>query len=193
MTFSGHGMMINSAEPSADGRLLVTSSNDETAKVWCCESGKCLVSLRGHRHFVASAKFSKDASSVLTASLDYTAKAWDATDGRCLVTFTGHSSFVHFADYSREGTMVVTASEDETAKIWNLSGDCLFTLAGDGRRGCIIRATFDALDQVVVLASYLGRIHWWRVGREPQLLATTVLRNKYLGDIALFWPGTQAA
>ena len=153
LTLSGHAMSVNSVSPSSDGRLIVTSSNDETARVWCSESGNCLLVLTGHHHFVVSGKFSHDSCMVLTASLDRTAKAWDVTDGHCCVTFAGHSSFVQFAEYSWDGNLVVTASEDESAKVWKLNGECLFTLSGDSRKACLIRATFGPQDQIVVLAA----------------------------------------
>ena len=193
LTLSGHAMSVNSVSPSSDGRLIVTSSNDETARVWCSESGNCLLVLTGHHHFVVSGKFSHDSCMVLTASLDRTAKAWDVTDGHCCVTFAGHSSFVQFAEYSWDGNLVVTASEDESAKVWKLNGECLFTLSGDSRKACLIRATFGPQDQIVVLASYGGHIHFWQAGEDPRLLFTTTLRHRCLNDVAFFWPGSVSA
>src|SRR2546423_9953656 len=56
----GHTDQVNSAEFSADGRYVVTASNDNTAKIWETISGKLIYDLKGHTAYISSAEFSPD-------------------------------------------------------------------------------------------------------------------------------------
>ena len=76
-------MFIPNAMFSPDGTRLLTTSGDNTARLWDT-AGKLLVTLR-HDEGVSSAVFSPDGTRLLTASGDKTAKLWD-TQGKLLVT-----------------------------------------------------------------------------------------------------------
>jgi dipeptidyl aminopeptidase/acylaminoacyl peptidase len=118
-----------SAAFSPDGRRVVTSSPDGTARFWDsatgARAGKPLV---GHADEVAIATFSPDGRRVVTASSDMTARIWDAATGAPVGDpLVGHEHRVVSAAFSPDGRRVVTASWDGTARIWdappNLVGD----------------------------------------------------------------------
>jgi WD40 repeat protein len=71
--------------------LVLTSSNDSTAKLWNSTSGLCLRTFIGHSHHLTSAMFSFDDNAVITASFDHTCKVWTLT-GECTLTLTGHTA-----------------------------------------------------------------------------------------------------
>jgi WD40 repeat protein len=73
----GHSHSINSARFSPDGRLIVTASQDNTARVWTVADGRTIATLRGHRDMIFDARFSPDGGKVLTASNDGTARIYD--------------------------------------------------------------------------------------------------------------------
>jgi WD40 repeat protein len=113
--------------------LLLTASNDGTAKIWSISTGECVQTLDGHDRAVVSAVFSTDGASVLTASLDRTAKIWSTSTRECVQTLDGHHGGVLSAVFSTDGASVLTASGDRTAKIWSTStGECVQTLDGHG-------------------------------------------------------------
>ena len=58
----------NSAAYSPDGQQIVTSSYDNTAKVWDADTGKELITLEGHNETVNSATYSPDGQKFVTAS-----------------------------------------------------------------------------------------------------------------------------
>jgi WD40 repeat protein len=72
----GHTHRIATAAFSRDGRYIVTSSYDGTARVWDVASGHEVDVLRGHERALASAVFSPDGTQVITASLDGTVRRW---------------------------------------------------------------------------------------------------------------------
>src|SRR5262249_38542409 len=73
----GHYGLVWSAAFSGDGKRVVTTSADKTARIWDAESGKEIAVMKGH-DFVVSAAFSDDGKQVVAAS-SRTARIWDVT------------------------------------------------------------------------------------------------------------------
>jgi WD40 repeat protein/serine/threonine protein kinase len=150
----GHTGIVRTAVFSADGRRVLTSSSDGSARIWDAASGRELAVMRGHQKDVISAWFSPDGKRLVTASYDKTARIWDAVTGEQLKVLTGHLARVLDARISPDGRHVLTAAADGTAYVWDAgSGSRLMSLAGhtdmirtavfspDGRR--ILTASFD--------------------------------------------------
>ncbi len=110
-----HEKRVRSASFSPDGTRVITTSDDDTVKVWDAVTGRGLVTLK-HEKWVDSARFSPDGTRVLTAS-GHIAKIWDAATGKALVTFQ-HEKPVDSASFSPDGTRVLTAS-GHIARTWN--------------------------------------------------------------------------
>lgn len=73
---SGHGQRILALSYSANGATLLSSSQDQTARLWDAATYEELAALRGHRQEVTGAAFAPDGRSILTASADGTARIW---------------------------------------------------------------------------------------------------------------------
>jgi WD40 repeat protein len=71
----GHADAIYNAEFSRDGTMLLSASDDGTARVWNVADGSS-IALRGHDDDVYRARFSPDESTVATASLDGSVRVW---------------------------------------------------------------------------------------------------------------------
>jgi WD40 repeat protein len=74
---NGHNGSVNSAAFSPNGALVVTGSDDKTARIWDAATGQPIVVLKGHDLAVNSAAFSPNGLRVVTASRDKTARIWD--------------------------------------------------------------------------------------------------------------------
>src|SRR6266436_4451025 len=114
-----HDAAVNSAQFSPDGQRVVTTSWDQTARVWDAASGKPIGQLMKHESPVNSAQFSPDGQRIVTASRDATARLWDAASGKPIGEPMKHEDAVISARFSPNGQRVVTASGDMTARLWD--------------------------------------------------------------------------
>lgn len=127
----GHGSTINSLKFSHDESLLLTTSNDSTAKLWNPESGNILFTFHGHRAPVYDANFSPDDKYIVTAAGDNNVKIWDVASGKIVHTLEGHTDIVVAAVFSFDEKYIITASADKTIKIWDrLTFKLLYNLVG---------------------------------------------------------------
>ena len=76
---------------TADGKLAVSASEDNTLKVWDLETGRALRTLEGHSDSVSGVAVTADGKRAVSASGDKTLKVWDLETGRALRTLEGHS------------------------------------------------------------------------------------------------------
>ena len=86
-----HTDWVNSVAFSPDGKLVLTSSADNTARLWEVHSGKLLHTLRGHTAGVTSAAFSPDGKRIVTGSRDKTTRLWDVQTGKELCQLVSFS------------------------------------------------------------------------------------------------------
>jgi len=100
--------------------MVVTASDDGTAKLWSTADWRLLRTLEGHTGAVLHAVFSHDSRRVLTASRDKTARIWDAATGQSLSVLAGHEWAVRHAAFSANGQWVITGSDDNSATVWKL-------------------------------------------------------------------------
>lgn len=98
------GIVFNKA-----GELILTSSDDQTAKIWSSTTGELIQSFSGHQGPVYSAVFQQDNKRIVTASDDRTARIWDAQTGKELFRLE-HSNRVNYALLSDNGTRILTKS-----------------------------------------------------------------------------------
>ena len=75
----GHTQMVECLTCSADGRRLVTGSEDRTIKLWDTATGEEVFTLRGHTSGVFSVAFSPDGRRIASGGIDRTVRVWDTS------------------------------------------------------------------------------------------------------------------
>ena len=95
---------------SPDGRYVLTSSHDQTAKLWDVITGESVVTLK-HNGFVLWSGFAPNSHEILTAGQDDLAKLW-IPRYLCRVHPAQEGKAITSICFSPDGKLVASAGED---------------------------------------------------------------------------------
>lgn len=171
LTLSGHQDEVNSIKWSPDGKLLVSSSDDTTARIWKIsddlKEGDVQSILSEHTMEIYTAKWCSSNGKLLiaTASFDGTIKIWDGSSGTGIYTLKHHTQPVYAIDFSSCGKYIASGSLDETLLVWRLQDgqlirgykdrgsifEVIWSPTGDRIAACTSDATLCVLDFNVAL------------------------------------------
>jgi WD40 repeat protein len=162
----GHTAVAKDIEFSPDDRLLVSASNDRTARIWNIASGAELARV-DHKDEVDAARFDPAGGRFATASADKYAMLWDTASGAPIRAFS-HESAVRSVGLN--ATYLAGATSSGAVQLWDLAsgreagrflhtslvgsvdfaGDRMLSAGDDGRIVVWdVAATVDPPDRVV--------------------------------------------
>jgi WD40 repeat protein/TPR repeat protein len=152
VVLAGHTGAVHSAQYSRDGSLIVTVSDDKTARIWDANSGRQIGDPLVHDGGVISVAFSPDGSRIATGSRDGTARVWDVGRRRQIIRPLAHGQDVTSVSFSPDGSQLVTGSRDGKARVWEVATG---ELVGEPivSNGMISSAAFSPDGQRIVIAS----------------------------------------
>lgn len=146
MTGHGEAILATQFSPRSSSRM-VTGSGDSTARIWDCDTGTPLHTLKGHSSWVLVVSYSPDDGMIATGSNDSTIRLWDPQNGQQLgATLKGHSRFIrsiawepyHLQTSGR--SRLASASKDATIRVWNAGAKRIETvLSGHGASVSCVR------------------------------------------------------
>lgn len=177
-TFPGHHMSVTSVvfHPSKGkaGKLIVSGSHDQQAKIWDALTGVNLSTLKGHTHSILSVAVSE--SRVYTCSSDGTINEWDFWTGACVRTYLGHKDQVCAIRYLNN--RLVSGSVDGTVREWDVSaGHQARVLRGHGEAVTVVHC-----DETNMYSGSLGGVvKVWDVGSGQ---CKRTIRGAHLGTIS---------
>ncbi len=102
---------------SADGKRILSWSNDKTLRLWDVETGVEIRRFEGHAD-KAMGVFSPDGKQILTFSPDKTLRLWNVETGKELKKMEGHADAVRFTP---NGKQALSFSYDGTIHLWELA------------------------------------------------------------------------
>ena len=108
------------ARPGTSGSqsLLVSGSEDQTARIWDLSTGLELHRITHHDEAVSAVCFSNYPTNVLTGSQDGNAVLWDLDDQTVVKVFE-HGSGINAVAFSRDDNAAMTGGDDGRLVIWN--------------------------------------------------------------------------
>lgn len=128
-TFQGHQGPVNSIRFSPDESEVVTTSWDQTARIWNVETGELLGELAGHNGIVRDAVYAPDGTMVATVSNDQTGKLWDRNSLEDRFSMA-HNDDLEAVAFSHDGRLIATGGAREV-RVWQVdTGDALHQLDG---------------------------------------------------------------
>ena len=153
----GHGASLSSAEFSPDGKYIVTSSYDETAKLWDVVSGKLLLDMKGFRQLLNSARFSPDGSKIfITAMMMETdsmfAKILETKSGKELRRFKMNDTIAINASFTEKGEKLIASLSDSSVKIWSTETGKIITVLSNVEQP--VKSANFSIDGTKIVAVY---------------------------------------
>ncbi|MDI6410429.1 WD40 repeat domain-containing protein [Streptomyces albus] len=127
-----HDHLANQCTFSPDGRYLLTSSSDYTARMWTVPDLRLVAVFDDQEDDVEMSVFHPSKELIATASRDHRVRAYDFT-GRLVRTFTGHTADVISVEWAKDADELISSSDDGTIKRWSLeTGELLSDLDMNG-------------------------------------------------------------
>jgi WD40 repeat protein len=108
-----HTAQIRCLSRSRDGKLVVSGSNDGTARVWSMVSGKELAVFKGHTSLVVAIAFSPDGERVASSGgkIGDSLHVWEAKTGKPIARFEGHPSPATSLAFTPDGKHVLSLGD----------------------------------------------------------------------------------
>ena len=113
-----YGMWRPDLQPacSADGRHIISGSDDKTIRMWDVETGSSFgKSRKGHTGAVISVAYTPGGRHIISGSSDKTILMWDAETGSAVSKhFEGHTDWLWSVACSPDGRHIISGCSDKT-------------------------------------------------------------------------------
>jgi WD40 repeat protein len=119
LILTGHKEGIIESTFSQDSKIIVTTSEDSTVRLWNTATGLPIGRAMKHKNWVRQANISPDGKLVLTAGWDNAAHLWDPIEGKEITNEMLHRSELRKAIFSPDGKTIITLSDDNIVKFWD--------------------------------------------------------------------------
>ena len=170
----GHSASIWSLAVSPNGQTLISSSEDESIRIWNLATGEADEIILSQDTVVYAVAFGPDGQIFASAGKDKVIKIWNAKDLTQLKSLPGHQDVIRAIAISPDGKYLVSGSWDKTVKVWELqSGKLITTFKGHQDRVVTVAISRDS--RTVFSGSIDNTIKVWSI--ENAKLITTLSQH----------------
>lgn len=184
-----HDSDVLSLAFSPDGSKLVSTSDDQSIKLWDVASGKMLSEVPGYTRQVSNVALNADDTLILAGSGDGTLRIWDINGDDAQPIFMqedGSSSStdnLHIADFSQAGDYFA-GIHGSTLRIWDTASNELLHEVGGYQLGSFRSMTFNPDGSLIAVTTYNGTVLLWDVQTGDLLQALS--RHGYRATPVIF-------
>jgi WD40 repeat protein len=115
-----HGGRAVSIDFSQDGKILASSGEDNTIRLWDVRTQEQIGVLQGHTDEVWSVVFSPKGEMLASASLDKTVRLWNIETQEQIGLLQEHTDKALCVDFSPDGRTLASAGMDNTIRLWDI-------------------------------------------------------------------------
>ena len=189
-SISGHGEAILATSFSpASSSTMVSGSGDSTARIWDCDTGTPLHTLKGHTSWVLAVSYSPNNAFVATGSMDDTVRLWEAKTGKALGNpMKGHTKWITnlaWEPYHLQGKgrpRLASSSKDCTVRIWNVVSKTI-DMVLSGHKGTVSCVKWGGLGKIYT-SSHDKTVKVWNA-KDGTLAQTLSAHAHWVNHLAL--------
>lgn len=176
-TMVGHSKKVTAVKLHGDKDVVVSASQDATAKVWTCGSPDwtspytCLHTIHKHRAEVTDLSIHPLGDYLLTASLDKSWAIHDFATGRCVRHMKDLESAFPSMSFHPDGLIVAGGTEDKSVIIWDVKNEQATVATLQGHESAVQTLSFSGNGYYLASGSRDGVVKLWDL-RKPVNLQT---------------------
>jgi WD40 repeat protein len=119
----GHTNDVYCLAWTADGKTLISGSDDHSIRTWNTTTWQQIAVLMGHTGpaLIYDIAISPNGRILASASYDKTARLWNLENGQPIGSPLQHTNAVKCVSFSADGKLLATGCDDNNAYTWNMS------------------------------------------------------------------------
>ena len=149
---SNHKQGVTSVAFTPDEKYVITSSLDQTIRLWQISTGKNTKTFRGLKDRIWSVAVAPNGRYIAGACNDGIIMCWSLSNVKKLGTLEGHAGPVFDIDFSPNGSYLASAGADQIIRIWNMNSATEVT-ACSGHTDKVYSAIWDQTGSYILSAS----------------------------------------
>jgi len=117
----GHTWSVNCLAWTADGKTLISGSNDSSIRTWNTTTWQQINVLTEHTSVVTAIALSPNGRILASVSWDGTARLWNLENSQPIGTPLQHPSYVDCVSFSMDGKLLANGCYDGNAYAWDIA------------------------------------------------------------------------
>lgn len=135
LTFKKHNMSVFTCDLNADGTLVVTGGQDDTAFVWQVSNGELYLECTGHNDSVTEVGFNHDSQYVVTGDLSGLIQVWNIKEKKLIWCYGGDD--LEWLTWHHLANVLVAGMESGDIFVWQIpQGNCKVLASHGSPTGC---------------------------------------------------------